>query len=150
MTVAGIGPGSGETMTGEVCRAIEEADCVIGAERMLSVARPGQSTFAAIKPEVIADYIRNHREFHNFVVVMSGDVGFFSGAKKLLPLLTDCQVEVLPGISSLSYFCARLGRSYEDYRRNSRRIDGYIIFFSERCADRGGKRWCSIPLRLAG
>lgn len=114
VTVAGIGPGSGEAMTGEVCRAIEEADCVIGAERMLSAARPGQSTFAAIKPEVIADYIRNHREFHNFVVVMSGDVGFFSGAKKLLPLLTDCQVEVLPGISSLSYFCARLGRSYED------------------------------------
>ena len=45
---------------------------------------------------------------------MSGDVGFFSGTKKLLPLLSDCRVTVLPGLSSLSCLCARLGASYED------------------------------------
>ena len=45
---------------------------------------------------------------------MSGDTGFFSGTRKLLPLLSDCEVSVLPGLSSLSYLCAKLQTSYED------------------------------------
>ena len=45
---------------------------------------------------------------------MSGDTGFFSGTKKLLPLLKGCETKVLPGLSSLSCLCARLGESYED------------------------------------
>ncbi len=114
VSVAGIGPGRNELMTREVWQAIQDADCLIGAERMLAAARPSQPVFAAIRAETIAEYIREHREFHSFTMVMSGDTGFFSGTKKLLPLLADCQVEVLPGISSLSYFCARLGISYED------------------------------------
>ena len=36
--------------------------------------------------------------------------------KKLLPLLADYDVTVLPGISSLVYFCTRLGISYENVR----------------------------------
>lgn len=43
-----------------------------------------------------------------------GDTGFYSGTKKLLPLLKTCRVQVLPGLSSMSYLCARLGVSYED------------------------------------
>ena len=45
---------------------------------------------------------------------MSGDTGFFSGTRKLLPLLSDCEVSVLPSLSSLSYLCAKLQTSYED------------------------------------
>lgn len=113
--VAGIGPGAPEAQTGQVRRAIMEADCVIGAKRMLeAVAGPGQAVHAAIAPEDIRDFILSHREYRRFAVVMSGDVGFFSGAKKLLPLLPGCRVELLPGLSSLVYLCARLGESYED------------------------------------
>lgn len=49
-------------------------------------------------------------------MVMSGDTGFFSGTKKLLPLLEGCDTAVLPGLSSLSYLCARLRTSYENVR----------------------------------
>ena len=113
--IIGIGPGSREMMTREVCRAIEEADCLIGAQRMLdAAAREGQKTFAAVAPQEIADHIHAHREFRRSAVVMSGDTGFFSGTRKLLPLLSDCEVDVLPGLSSLSCLCARLGTSYED------------------------------------
>ena len=49
-----------------------------------------------------------------FYVLMSGDTGFFSGTKKLLPLLPNCHVRVLPGLSSMSYLCARLGKRYEE------------------------------------
>lgn len=113
--VVGVGPGSKAAMTQEVREAIEGADCLIGAKRMLeAVAAPGQAVFDAIAPKAIGDYIENHGEFRRFAVVMSGDTGFFSGTKKLLPLLKDADVRVLPGISSLSCLCARLGVSYED------------------------------------
>lgn len=115
--IVGIGPGSREAMTREVSEAIETADCLIGAKRMLdAVARPGQPTYDAIAPQDIADFIRAHREYRRFAVVMSGDTGFFSGTKKLLPLLEGCDTAVLPGLSSLSYLCARLQTSYEDVR----------------------------------
>lgn len=112
--IVGIGPGSRDAMTQEVRRAIEEADCIIGARRMLDAARGGQKTFAAIAPQEIADFLRAHREYRRCAVVMSGDTGFFSGTKKLLPLLSGCEVRVLPGLSSLSYLCAKLQTSYED------------------------------------
>lgn len=113
--ILGIGPGSRETMTQEVRRVIERADCFIGAGRMLeAVTTPGQCVYEAIAPREIADFILSHHEYRHFAVLMSGDVGFFSGTKKLLPLLSECEVEVLPGINSLTYLCARLKTSYED------------------------------------
>lgn len=113
--IVGIGPGDRGGLTLRAHQALAEADCVIGARRMLeATAEPGQATHAAIAPEDIRDFILSHREYRRFAVVMSGDVGFFSGTKKLLPLLQGCETELLPGISSLVYLCARLGESYED------------------------------------
>ena len=115
VAVVGIGPGSREAMTGEVLDALSHADCIIGAKRMVeAVAGSHQTVHHAIAPEAIAGFIREHREFRRFVVTMSGDVGFFSGTKKLLPMLENCDVTVLPGLSSLVYLSARLGTSYED------------------------------------
>lgn len=117
VTIVGIGPGSRDAMTMEVRSALEEADCVIGARRMLEAAlRPGQAVYDAVAPGKIAEYINNHPEYNRFTVAMSGDVGFFSGTKKLMPLLANCEVKVLPGLSSLVSLCARLGTSYEDVR----------------------------------
>ena len=113
--IAGIGPGSEALQTQEVRAAIRRADCLIGARRMLdAVAGPQQLTIDAIAPETIASHIAQHPECGTFCVVMSGDTGFYSGTKKLLPLLKACRVQVLPGLSSMSYLCARLGVNYED------------------------------------
>ena len=113
--IAGIGPGSEALQTQEVRAAIRRADCLIGARRMLdAVAGPQQLTIDAIAPETIATHIAQHPECGVFCVAMSGDTGFYSGTKKLLPLLKECRVRVLPGLSSMSYLCARLGVSYED------------------------------------
>ena len=117
VTVAGIGPGGTAAMTGEVREAIAEADCLIGARRMLeAAAAPGQTVFAAVDPEKICAYLRSHGAFQRVTVLMSGDTGFYSGCKKLLPLLRPqaASVRVLPGLSSLSYLCAKLGTSWED------------------------------------
>lgn len=115
VTVVGIGPGSWGAMTGEVRAAIHQADCLIGGARMInSLSRPDQSTVTALSPDRIVEAIFAHPECRRFTVLMSGDVGFFSGTKKLLPLLSGCETRVFPGISSLVYLCAKVNTSYED------------------------------------
>lgn len=115
VALVGIGPGSGGGMTGEARQAIREADCLIGARRMLeAVRRDGQAMCEAVAPGDIVQCIRERRDCRRFAVVLSGDTGFFSGAKRLLPLLSDCETRVLPGLSSMQTLCARMGTSYED------------------------------------
>lgn len=116
VTLAGIGPGSPGEMTAEVRRAIRGADCIIGARRMLEAgfSDERQARCEAVVPDDIVRCIRETVDCRRFAVLLSGDTGFFSGAKRLLPLLEDCEVEVLPGLNSLQVLCARLGTSYED------------------------------------
>ena len=114
VTVVGIGPGSRSEMTAEALEAMEQAECLIGASRMLEAAPVQKPGFSATKPEKIAGFIRENPQYQRFAVLMSGDSGFYSGTRNLLPLLKDCRVSVLPGISSLSCLCARTGLSYED------------------------------------
>lgn len=113
--VVGIGPGGLAGRTIEAEEAIRSANCLIGAKRMLeAAAHPGQLCLDAIAPEKIVEAIHAHPECRRFAVVMAGDIGFYSGTKKLLPLLSGCDVQLLPGLSSLVTLCARLGVSYED------------------------------------
>lgn len=119
VAVVGIGPGGREHLTAAAESAIRDAQCVLGAGRMLALAREDQTVFGAVSPASITEFIKEHKEFSRFAVLMSGDVGFFSGAKKLLPMLDFCKVEVLPGISSLAYLSAKIGVSYEDVKNVS-------------------------------
>lgn len=96
---------------------IEGADCIIGSPRLIRTFCPSNKPFfETVKAEETAEFIRQNPEYGSFVVLMSGDTGFFSGTKKLLPLLDFCEVNVIPGVSALSYFCSRLGISYEDIK----------------------------------
>lgn len=114
ISLVGIGMGTADTMTVEGKRALAEAQLLIGARRMLEkTALPGQTVYAAYKPEEIRDYIEAHPQYRRVAIALSGDVGFFSGAKKLLQVLGD-QVQIYCGISSLVYFCGRLRTCWED------------------------------------
>ena len=115
VSLVGIGSGDPGRCTLDAHRVIQEADCLIGAERMLeAVGKTAQLRIAAIRPEEIRAAILHHPECRSFAVLLSGDVGFFSGAKKLLPMLSDFDTESYPGLSSLSVLCSRLGVGYED------------------------------------
>ena len=116
VSLVGIGPGGPDSMTREAGRTLQEAELLIGARRMTeSVARPGQEVFCAYRPDEIKACIDSHPECERVAIALSGDVGFFSGAKKLLAMLGP-DVEILPGISSMVSFCAKLGVSWEDVR----------------------------------
>lgn len=114
VTLLGIGMGSEHTLTLEGKRAVEQADLIIGARRMVdAVVLPGQSVFYEYRSEEIASYIEAHPEFEHVVVALSGDVGFYSGAKKLIDRLGE-DTEILCGISSVVYFMAKIGLSWDD------------------------------------
>lgn len=118
VSVVGIGMGSVDTMTGEAKRACREADLLIGAKRMTeAVFREGQQAFCAYRAEEILTYMKEHPEYEKIAVVLSGDVGFFSGAKELIASIKeqklDVELQVIPGISSLVSFCARLHVPWE-------------------------------------
>lgn len=118
VSLVGIGMGTEDTFTIEGKKACRSADLLIGAKRMLSAAaKEGQAVYMAYKPQEILEYIKSHPEYEKIAVVLSGDVGFFSGAKRLLALLEkepQIETKVIPGLSSAAYFCAKLGISWED------------------------------------
>ena len=115
--IVGIGMGSPETLTREAAAALDACDCMIGARRMLeAAARSGVPAYDGIAPAKIAATIAEHPEHRRVAVVMSGDSGFFSGTKKLLPLLAGHHVRVIPGLSSMQVLCARLQTSWDDAR----------------------------------
>ena len=117
VVLAGIGMGDEETRTLGLQRALQEADCLIGARRMLdAVDCGGKAVCEAVAADDIAGRIRADSTHRRFLVLLSGDSGFYSGARRLVEKLRDAELEVLPGIGSLSYFCAKLQRSWEDVR----------------------------------
>ena len=119
ITVVGIGMGHPDTLTVEGKRAIREADLLVGAGRMLEdTAQPGQARLVSYKPQEISRYIKENPQYTKVAVALSGDVGFYSGAKKLLDVLEkevpDVEIKVCCGISSMIYFCGKLKTPWED------------------------------------
>ena len=121
VSLVGIGMGTPDTLTQEGKQALESADLLIGAARMVeNIRKPGQEVWTAYKPEEICAYIAEHPEYKNVAIALSGDVGFYSGAKRLLETLHRelpmVQKKVYCGISSMIYFCAKLETPWEDVR----------------------------------
>lgn len=119
VSLVGIGMGTADTLTQEGKQALECADLLIGAARMVEhIRKPGQEVWTGYKPEEICAYIAAHPEHKNVAIALSGDVGFYSGAKKLLETLHRelpmVQKKVYCGISSMIYFCAKLETPWED------------------------------------
>lgn len=105
-------------LTGEVKAALEGCGCILGAKRVTEAVKGfGKPTYSIYEaPETIA-FIKEHGSIGSIVAVLSGDSGFYSGAKNLtaaLRELPDIEVIVLPGISSVVCLAARIGISWED------------------------------------
>lgn len=110
--IIGIGLGNPDTMTVQARKAIEGSDLLIGAPRMLEnwKEKPCISAIAS------TDIVEKLREYNpeTAAVLLSGDVGFYSGAKGLYPLLAGETVIPIPGLSSVQYLCAKCCVPWED------------------------------------
>ncbi len=113
VAIVGLGM-SADTLTAEGLRTIEQADALIGAPRLTALFdKLGKPSFAEYAPEPVAGVI-NESPGGRFCVLVSGDTGFFSAADGLCAALKDYSPTLIPGVSSLSYFFARLTRPWQD------------------------------------
>lgn len=112
ISIIGIGMNGIETMIPPAVSAVENAELLIGAKRMIKMFdRLKKPFFASYISSEIAEFI-SKCEYKNIAVLMSGDCGFYSGAEKLLPFLSEYETEVVSGISSPIYFCSKLKMSW--------------------------------------
>lgn len=121
VTIIGAGPGNPDLLSRAALDAIDIADVVIGAHRTLAGidVPPDVVRCELVKTADIVAALTDAASWQRAVVVMTGDVGLFSGARRLVEALSgDAQVDVrvIPGISSASYLAARLARPWQDWR----------------------------------
>lgn len=117
ITLLGIGMGAIDNMTIEGRKACEHADVIIGAKRMLeSLAQFHKPVFCSYHPEEIKEFIDSHAQYFNIVIALSGDIGFYSGAAKLIETLENYELDLLPGISSVVYLCSKIKKTWQDIK----------------------------------
>ena len=114
INIIGIGMGGDGTLTEKAREAISASDLLIGAERMLEGFRNADiPCVSEYRPNEITHIIKE-RSPEKVSVLMSGDCGFYSGAKKLIKALDEPDVTVISGISTPVYFCAKLKMDWSD------------------------------------
>lgn len=118
VSVIGIGMGNPALMTLQAQEKIKTGQLLIGAKRMLDCFPEweGEKITAALPEKIAAVLKEKEPDTEQAVIVVSGDTGFYSAAKKIPPLLPRIEVELICGISSLQYFCAKLNETWDDVK----------------------------------
>ena len=128
--LVGIGMGPGD-MTVRAAEKVRQADLLIGARRMLdAVDTSGRDVLAEYRSDAIVDYIDSYPEYGRIAVLLSGDIGFYSGAKGLLSRIDRAKydVDTEAGISSAVYLCSKMGETWQDaYLTSAHGRDSNIV-----------------------
>ena len=103
-----IGMGMSEkTLTQEALELINEADILIGAKRLINeFAHLNKPSHNAYLSHDILEIVEN-TDAQKIAILVSGDVGFYSAAEKLVDVLKEYKPGMISGISSVSYFFAK-------------------------------------------
>ena len=125
LLLVGMGMGALGSITWEGIEAIRDSDGLLGAARMVKDAmaiwegegRKEGLTCITYHPQEMLAWLESHPEVKRPVVLYSGDPGFYSGAASFMEGLKGkgmpYRCRIIPGISTLSYFGARIGKSWE-------------------------------------
>lgn len=125
LSLIGTGMGGPGQMTLAAAEALKQCDVLFGARRMTDVAETlGEAASKILRVPIygnreILEWLESHPEHKRAGVLYSGDTGFYSGASGMAAVLSDkpyCdsyEFTTYPGISSVSYLCAKMGRSWE-------------------------------------
>ncbi|MDR2098255.1 MAG: precorrin-6y C5,15-methyltransferase (decarboxylating) subunit CbiE [Spirochaetaceae bacterium] len=121
--IIGSGPGGEKLLTGEAREALDRSECVLGADRILASFGElirGKEIKAAVSCKAVVEALKESSG-DTCAVLVSGDSGFFSLSRQLSPMLRaeGFESRIICGVSSLAYFAARIGVSYDDAVINS-------------------------------
>ena len=125
LSLIGTGMGGPGQMTLAAAEALKQCDVLFGARRMTDAAETlGEAASKILRVPIygnreILEWLESHPEHKRAGVLYSGDTGFYSGASGMAAVLSEkpyCdsyEFTTYPGISSVSYLCAKMGRSWE-------------------------------------
>jgi len=115
--IAGCGPGSPDYLTEATRKAVEGAEVLVGAGRLLDLFPSHEAekiVVAADTEEVLkAMELRRHKKI---VVLVTGDPGLCSLARPALKRFGRKSCRVIPGISAVQTAFARVGLDWLDAR----------------------------------
>ncbi|MDD6039234.1 MAG: precorrin-6Y C5,15-methyltransferase (decarboxylating) subunit CbiT, partial [bacterium] len=128
LMLVGIGMGQEKSLTGEAREAFAQAQIIFGAGRMLESVAGIEGVSSKISDTAIymADdvcgYLKTHPHLTCVAVALSGDVGFYSGAKQYYEKFRSLEWEItsICGVSSVSYFSSKLGIPWQSMKLCSR------------------------------
>ena len=131
ITLIGIGMGAPGMWTVAARKTLLEADAVAGASRMVESVEKDLGEKAVLKAydgKKILDWFEHAPQLRKLAVLYSGDTGFYSGTSGLAETLRErqeagkdqeIQLEILPGISTVSYLASRLQIPWQDLELES-------------------------------
>lgn len=111
--IVGVGLGQVDFLTAQAREILERADLVYTSMRIGQGLEDILKKTVTFKVSEITSIIKRATE--DLVIMVSGDTGFYSLANTISKGIQKDEVELvrINGISSLQYFFARIGRSYE-------------------------------------
>lgn len=113
--LVGIGTGNGAYLTERAKEILREADVVLGGKQIAAYAEAEGLFFQqAQQPKEISEFLKQHSEYENVAIALAGDASFYNGAKRLKKALREYEVEMIPGISLISYFAACMQTELEN------------------------------------
>ena len=143
--LVGTGVGAPEAGTQEAHAAVASADVLFGARTVLDNLKSswpeaaGKAVISVYDAGAILQYLRENPQVRAAAIMYSGDSGFYSGASSMLALveklrneagdtskadadaaagvfLNELDIRVICGISCVSWFAARAGIPWQDWK----------------------------------
>ena len=124
--IVGIGMGQKSGLTLEALSAIEAADVVFGAKRLIEIVESKEKYPFYLAEDItkkVDELITEGGCLKTVAVLFSGDIGFYSGATKFEEGVKswagrheDLKINIsrFAGLSSVSALSAKIGKSYSD------------------------------------
>ncbi len=114
--IVGVGPGDMDFIIPAAMEIITGADVLIGGKRNLEPFKhlPSEKVVIGGDLESVCGYIAAAVGEKSMAVLVSGDPGIFSMLEYMRRRFGSDEITVIPGISSLQYFCSKLGTTWHD------------------------------------
>jgi precorrin-6y C5,15-methyltransferase (decarboxylating) CbiE subunit len=116
--IVGCGPGALNYLTPAARAAIEQAEVLVGAPRLLDAfsTQPAERIVVRADIEAVLDQIAARAPSKRVVVLVTGDPGLCSLAKPVVKRFGRESCQIIPGVSSLQVAFARVGLDWLDAR----------------------------------
>jgi cobalt-precorrin-7 (C5)-methyltransferase len=116
ISIVGCGPGAADYLTPAAQAAIDQADILVGAQRLLGLFPSSRAERIVVDASIerVLDEIESRAALRNVTVLVTGDPGIFSLARLVIKRFGRERCRVIPGISSVQTAFARLGLDWAD------------------------------------